>query len=174
MPGRTADGNERASGILPEVVEQSGHERNGIGKFIVEKAPHVVVDDGCGEAARAVELPKKGAGKGAVWVRQRNHHETLARPDVKGVFLHLPGTVGRRRDRKLLITVGQIALAVFETVETLHGARTEEKAPSTPMIASARASTGWSVSMSTNWAAGAARSTSEQWWLNLTRTFGYR
>ena len=58
---------------LKEVL--GSHERNGIGKFIVEEAPHIVVIDGASEAARAVEFPKKGARKGAVGVGQRNHHD---------------------------------------------------------------------------------------------------
>src|SRR5438477_8806059 len=113
-PRRATDRDQRAGWVLAKIFEQRRHERDRIGEFLVEKATDVVVGRGGLEATRTFEFPKERAGKRAVRVRQRDHHETFPRPDVERVFFHAPGTVGRGRNRQLLVTVSQITLVVLE------------------------------------------------------------
>ena len=104
---------------MPEIVEQCRHQRYGIGEFFPEKVADFIVSLGGREAARPFEFPKKRAGERAVRVGQRDHHEAFARPDVEGVLLHSPRAIHRRRNGHLLVSVGEIALVVFETAD-LH------------------------------------------------------
>ena len=62
-PGRATDGDERTGRILAKILEQRRHQRNGIGKFLVEKAADLVVTLGGGKAARAFEFPEERAGE---------------------------------------------------------------------------------------------------------------
>ncbi len=70
-----------------------------------------------GETARAFEFPEERAGERAVGIRERDHHETFARPDVERLLFHLPSTIGRGRDGELLVAVGEITLVVLELCE---------------------------------------------------------
>src|SRR5438034_11814958 len=57
-PRGTTNGDERASRVCFEIVEQRRHEWDSIRKFFIEKAAYLVVGLGSGEATRPFEFPK--------------------------------------------------------------------------------------------------------------------
>ena len=118
-PRRATNRHERAGRIGFEIFEQRRHQRHGIGKFFLEKAADFVVGLGRLETARPFEFPKERAGERAIGVRQRDHHETFARPDVERFLFHSPRTIRRRRNGQLLVAVREITLVVFEARDFL-------------------------------------------------------
>jgi len=50
----------------------------------------------------ALRIPKESTGERAVGIRQSDHHETFARPDVERLLFHLPPAIGRGRNGEFL------------------------------------------------------------------------
>src|SRR5205823_5248510 len=73
----------------------------------------------CLETARPFEFPKERAGERSVRVRQRDHHKTLAWPDMERLLFHLPRTIRPGRNGELFVTVGEITFVILEIREFL-------------------------------------------------------
>ena len=62
-PWRAANRHKRSGRIFAEILQQRRHKRDGIWKFVVEKATDIVVSLGRGETARTFEFPEERTGK---------------------------------------------------------------------------------------------------------------
>ena len=113
-PGSAANGYKRAGWIVAEIFQQCGHERERIWKFIFKKTTDLVVARYRGEATLPFELPEEGASERAVRIRQRDHHEGFAWPDMKRIGFHAPRTVRRRRNGEFFVAMGEIAFLVLK------------------------------------------------------------
>src|SRR5262249_13507313 len=113
-PRCATDREQRSSRIRFKIFEKVRHQRNGVWKLVLKESANVIIRFRRRETAGPFKFPKKRAGERAVRIRERDHHETLPRPDMERVLLHLPGIARPRGDRQFLVAVREITLIVFK------------------------------------------------------------
>ena len=128
VPGRGFYRDHRAGGIACVIFLELRHERNGVGKSLLEKVLRFFSGVEGREAFAAFERQKQDAREGAVSIGQRDEHIGAARPDVQRVWFQNMFSARASRDGQFLITVIELFLceiqgAAFLHIETQGGSR---------------------------------------------------
>ena len=105
-----------------KIMQKGWHQRQGIPKVLIPYLEYQIITldlvEPQGHAATGIGFKriKKRAGKTAIGIGQGNHHELAPGPNVQSVWIHgeIPGSGGGYVE--LFVPVGQIGLAVFESV----------------------------------------------------------